>query len=68
MVNPPTTPLINNKTQMDIDRVVKALETIADSLHTLAYGPTRAGKPAGDGVLKILDKIASSTGFAVKVP
>ena len=43
----------------DTDRVVKALESIAGSLASLAH-PTRAGKPDGDGLLKVLTRLAEA--------
>jgi hypothetical protein len=44
-------------TSLDTKALVRAVESIAQSLQTLAQGPTRAGKPAGDGLLKILASI-----------
>ena len=37
---------------------MKALESIAASLDTLANGQSKAGKRAGDGVAKSLETIA----------
>lgn len=45
---------------LDVSRIVKALESIAASLQTLAQGPTRAGKPAGESLLKVLVRVADT--------
>ena len=44
---------------MDIDRALKAVEAIAYSLGHM-IDPHRGGKPSGDGVLKLLERIATA--------
>lgn len=46
-------------TFMETDRIVKALESIAGSLAAIAH-PTRAGKSDGDGLLKVLTRLAEA--------
>lgn len=52
---PPGQPTFTN---IDVSRVVKALEAIAGALQALAQGPNVGGQPAGDGLLKVLTRIA----------
>jgi hypothetical protein len=41
---------------MDTERALKALETIAGALQSIA-SPTRLGQPAGDGIVKLLERL-----------
>jgi hypothetical protein len=55
----PITPARPPITFMDTERLVRALESIAASLASIEH-PTRAGKPEGEGLLKVLTRLTEA--------